>query len=568
MNGFVSGESQLKLTVLEELHRAFDGGLDGASERQRSLLSYLVTEELEGRGDRLKAYTIATEVFGRSKDFDPQTDSIVRVEVGRLRQALERYYLTEGQNASIVISIPKGQYRPVFEQIALPPPQSASPADPGRKPLRLALLTALTLVIAGVTGLVAWKFVYPSSPPARTSAAAKRGPVVAIAPFDFHSNKEGQDYVAGGLQADLGEILSGYQWLTVIPLNNESALSAGGDFIARPDFVVRGSLRLFGDQVKATVLLLDGATREIRWTKSYEFHLRAGEVMAMQRDLVSAIGRDVGNPFGIVADIAHAQWSETPSDDAFVCQLRALHYWKTLKSPDYAPARRCFDEAAAKRPLDPNSLAMDAILTLDPQSLRFSGRTLEEARAEAAAMALRAYDLNGFEFFPRAARYISALCVGDVDAFRTIARETVERFPNNPVALADVGSRLVLGSGDAAEGVPLIEKSRAISPDLTPVDTVAIAVDALRRGVYESRPRLKRAAAQTDYPVVLIIELALAAARADFEEAARVRQRLSDLGFADQKRLGDALDSTCWSQNIRDLVKSKMTLAFRDARTQ
>jgi TolB-like protein len=569
LNGFVSGESQLKLTVLEELHRAFDSGLDGASERQRNLLSYLVTEELEGRGDRLKAYSIATEVFGRSKDFDPQTDSIVRVEVGRLRKALERYYLTEGQNASIVISIPKGQYRPVFDQISLPPPQSASPAAPGRKPLHLALLTALTLVIAGAAGTAAWKIAYPSSsPPMSASTSKKRGPVVAIAPFEFHSDREGQDYVAGGLQADLGEVLSGYQWLTVIPLNDESSLAGGGDAIARPDFIVRGSLRLFGDQVKATVLLLDGVTREIRWTKSYDFRLRAGEVMAMQRDLVSAIGRDVGNPFGIVADIAHAQFSEAPSDDAFVCQLRALHYWKTFKSHDYAPARRCFDEAAAKRPLDANSLAMDAILTLDPLSLRFSGRTLQEARAEAAGMALRAYDMNGVEFFPRAARYISALCVGDVDAFRTVARETVERFPNNPVALADVGSRFVLGSGDAEEGVPLIEKSRAISPDLTPVDTVAIAVDALRRGVHENRPRLKRAAAQTDYPVVLIIELALAAARADFEEAARVRQRLSDLGFADQKSLGEALDSTCWSQNVRDLVKTKMTLAFRDARAQ
>jgi adenylate cyclase len=81
----VATESEMKLAVLEELHRAFDSGLDGASERQRGLLSYLVTEELEGRGERIKAYSIATEVFGRAKDFDPQQDSIVRVEVGRLR---------------------------------------------------------------------------------------------------------------------------------------------------------------------------------------------------------------------------------------------------------------------------------------------------------------------------------------------------------------------------------------------------------------------------------------------------------------------------------------------------
>jgi hypothetical protein len=48
-------------------------------------------------------------------------------------------------------------------------------------------------------------------------------------------------------------------------------------------------------------------------------------------------------------------------------------------------------------------------------------------------------------------------------------------------ALADVGSRLILSAGGNAQGVPMIEKARAIVPDLTRVDTVAIAVDALWR---------------------------------------------------------------------------------------
>ena len=139
MSRYVETEPQFKLAVLNELHRAFDRGLDGASERQRNLLSYLVTEELEGRGERLKAYSIATEVLGRPNNFDPQQDSIVRVEIGRLRQALERYYLIEGKDAPIVISIPKGQYRPVFtaahpdapEPARLAPPPA--PAAPGTR---------------------------------------------------------------------------------------------------------------------------------------------------------------------------------------------------------------------------------------------------------------------------------------------------------------------------------------------------------------------------------------------------------------------------------------------------
>jgi len=567
---FVSTESELKLVVLEELHRAFDSGLDGASERQRNLLSYLVTEELEGRGERVKAYSIATEVFGRPKDFDPQQDSIVRVEVGRLRQALERYYLTEGKDAAVVITIPKGQYRPVFTPASAPIEVAPAPrlAAPQRRLGRKSLLMALTLALA-LAGAGVWKFT--QNPPSVSKAGvAKRGPVVAIAPFEFHSDREGQDFVAGGLQADLADVLSDYQWLTVIPLNEDTAPGTSPEGVARPDFVVRASLRLIGDQVRATVLLLDSGAGAVRWTNHYEMRLTAGDVMAMQRDLVARIGRDVGNPFGIVADIARAQ-SETikaASDEALSCQLRAFHYWKTFKSQDYGPAWRCFAAAEARGPLDAETLSIGALLSLDPLNFRLTNRSLAEARTEAQQMAARAARMNDTDFLTRVAQYATGLCSGDIDAFRVQSRETVERFPNNPLALADVGARFILGSGDYTDGVALIEKARAIAPDLTPVDTIAMAVDAMRRGVYDDRPRLRRAASRTDSAIVLITELALAGARRDAAEIAKTRSRLAEIGFPDQKRIGEALDSTCWSQNIRDLVKSKVTLALDEARAQ
>ncbi len=62
------------------------------SSRLTDLLRYIVTEEVEDRGHRLKAYSIATEVLGRKADFDPSSDSIVRVEMARLRIALKLYY--------------------------------------------------------------------------------------------------------------------------------------------------------------------------------------------------------------------------------------------------------------------------------------------------------------------------------------------------------------------------------------------------------------------------------------------------------------------------------------------
>ena len=91
-----------------------------ATPRSRRFLSYIVDEALAGRADRIKAFTIATDVFGRSSDFDAHADPIVRLEAGRLRRALEQHYDGAGHDNPIVISVPKGAYVPVFEARARP----------------------------------------------------------------------------------------------------------------------------------------------------------------------------------------------------------------------------------------------------------------------------------------------------------------------------------------------------------------------------------------------------------------------------------------------------------------
>ncbi|MCC0062241.1 MAG: hypothetical protein H6885_12840 [Rhodobiaceae bacterium] len=82
----------------------------------RKLLSYLIREELEGHGDRLKAYAIGVDVFGRSADFDPNNDSIVRVEMTRLNlQALDVYYAGERAEDPIRIAFSKGSVQTAFQ---------------------------------------------------------------------------------------------------------------------------------------------------------------------------------------------------------------------------------------------------------------------------------------------------------------------------------------------------------------------------------------------------------------------------------------------------------------------
>src|SRR5580658_7470354 len=97
------------------------------SESLCKLLQYLAKQSLYHPEAPLKEYQIATEVYGRPTDFDPQTDSTIRVQAGRLRLKLADYYATEGAADPIVVKIPKGSYHLIFEARSLQP----KPVDSG-----------------------------------------------------------------------------------------------------------------------------------------------------------------------------------------------------------------------------------------------------------------------------------------------------------------------------------------------------------------------------------------------------------------------------------------------------
>jgi hypothetical protein len=84
------------------------------AERLIQLLNFLVETTLGGNARYLKETTIGVSVFGRSPDYDPKTDTIVRSQAWRLRAKLREYYATEGADDPVVIDIAKGQYSATF----------------------------------------------------------------------------------------------------------------------------------------------------------------------------------------------------------------------------------------------------------------------------------------------------------------------------------------------------------------------------------------------------------------------------------------------------------------------
>ena len=94
------------------------------------LLRHVVQRTLEGRRDELKEYALGVDVFNRGADFDPRTDTIVRVQARRLRAKLQEYYETEGRADPLVIALPRGAYVPEFlapeRRMPLPAPTAGA----------------------------------------------------------------------------------------------------------------------------------------------------------------------------------------------------------------------------------------------------------------------------------------------------------------------------------------------------------------------------------------------------------------------------------------------------------
>jgi len=140
------------------------------SESLCKLLRYLGNQALGHPGVAVKEYQIATEVFGRQADFNPQLDSMVRVQAGRLRTKLTEYYNTEGASDRYVVELPKGSYAVAFHERAnlalaqgngssvgawASSPNATAAAVAQRRRLTTALSVALACSLA-LTGWLLW----------------------------------------------------------------------------------------------------------------------------------------------------------------------------------------------------------------------------------------------------------------------------------------------------------------------------------------------------------------------------------------------------------------------------
>src|SRR5579872_4055040 len=133
-HSFALGREQ----CFQQIDRLTKSHILHSSESLCKLLRYLAEHSLDHPGIAPKEYQIATEVLGRPAGFDPQSDSTVRVQAGRLRVKLAEYYSHDGVDDPIRVELPKGSYALTFRtqatksgiSLVSPPPAEPSQKTP------------------------------------------------------------------------------------------------------------------------------------------------------------------------------------------------------------------------------------------------------------------------------------------------------------------------------------------------------------------------------------------------------------------------------------------------------
>jgi hypothetical protein len=143
-----------------QVERIFQSKTFRSSDVLRHLLAYLVDASLAGTADDLKEYTVAVDALGKPSSYDPRQESAVRMQVGRLRQKLAEYYRSEGVEDAVVVDLPKGGFKVVFEprplepdafeQVPVPEPVIETTPEEGWRRREILLVAGLVLALAGM----------------------------------------------------------------------------------------------------------------------------------------------------------------------------------------------------------------------------------------------------------------------------------------------------------------------------------------------------------------------------------------------------------------------------------
>jgi TolB-like protein len=433
---FVADVRQHLERVLRSPH--FDG-----SARSREFLGYVVEEVLAGRAAYLKQAAIAVEVFGRKPDFDAVIDPIVRVQAGRLRRSLERYYLLSGDCDFIRIELPKGSYAPVFMEICDKP------------------ATRMT-----------------------TNEPASTWPTVVVYPFSLHSSRD--ESAAAQAREELTAELCRYGIVHVARPGDSTtaeqppAVSARFELHGIARQATSGSANELTSELIIAARMVDRASGQQIWADEFHTVTRPQQWSGSAADIGRVIAARIGAEHGVISRLLageHAARGFAPND-AFSGVARCQHFLFSRQPGALAPAIESLQELTRRAP--EIELAWTSLARLYLMNHSFELSNMFSPVEMAIGCANQSVLLEPANARTRCLMATALLVKGELASARH-ELELALRHNSESLAYREVIGWLMALSGDWDQGVALMRDALERNPYCQPCVSHGLWADAMRR---------------------------------------------------------------------------------------
>ena len=352
--------------------------------------------------------------------------------------------------------------------------------------------------------------VVPDSGAARTH----EGFWVAAVPFKYTGSNPDLKALADGLSEEVITGLSRFSYLRVIARGSTAKYSGelvdvrtiGKELGAR--YVMEGSLRQAGSNLRLAVQLADTISGAHLWAETYERAFTSESVFEVQDDLVPRIVSTVADQYGILT----RSMSETlrrKSEESLTpheAVLRAFSYFARLTPEEHATVRRILERVVRQTPEHADCWAMLAMMYIVEYSDSYNALPNPLERALAAAQ--RAVDLAPSDALGHYALAWVYFFHREKSSLHAAVERAVALNPMDGSVIGMLGM-LLEHAGESERGCRMVEKAMQMNPNYPGVLRFTAFTHAYCQGKYAEA---LEAAVRINMPGFFYAQAALAAA--------------------------------------------------------
>ena len=334
------------------------------------------------------------------------------------------------------------------------------PATGNRRSTSLVLLVAAAVIVAGVVWFFDFDVSTSVTPPESDLRLA-----IAVRPFDTTAADPDGQFFADGVADDLIMRLGHWRTLPVIARGTSFAPSVPADPVEagkalNTRYLVEGSVRSSGDNVKLAVYLVDAATGASVWSAEYE--PSAADALSVQSQIADTIVTRI-NPALLSSETERAVRADPSSLDAWSSAMRGWWHLNQETREGLEEAQIWFNQAAEQ---DPTWSWPHSALSLSAYRA-IMNNWAEDMRATAGQLvgsANKAVQLDPHDAFAHHALGHAYAIQGQMEQSLGALERGVELSPNDPMANGCYAMQLA-ASARGPEAQAVIDRALSLSPE-------------------------------------------------------------------------------------------------------